>query len=119
MVLQAAGQQMKCLEISTAMQTSRSWAEWAPGLVAAIVEALRLRYNLEKQDVNEELAQHRRYRRDCRRCLEMMGSDGHHRRTPGDRGRYCLSLDIAGPMPVGDDVGLAPGEMESRPRRNT
>ena len=49
--------------------------------------------------------QHRPYRRDCRRCLEMMGSDGHHRRTPGDRASYCLSLDIAGPMPV----GLAPG----------
>ena len=104
------------------MQTSRSWAEWSPGLVAAIVEALRLRHNLEKQEVNGEQAemknmdaaawkkhvamQHRPYRRDCR---TMMDSDGHHRRTPGDRASYCLSLDIVGPMPICDDVGLAPG----------
>ena len=93
-------------------------------VAAIIVEALRLRHNLEKQEVNEEQAeikkmdaaawkkhvamQHRPYRRDCRRCLEMMGSDGHHRRTPGDRASYSLSLDIVGPMPIGDDVGLAP-----------
>ena len=107
------------------MQTSRSWAEWSPRLVAAIVEALPLRQNLEKQEVNGEQAemkkmdaaawkkhvamQHRPYRRDCRRCLKMMGSDGHHRQTPGDRAGYCLSLDIVGPMPICDDVGLAPG----------
>ena len=35
----------------------------------------------------------------------MMGSDGHHRRTAGDRASYCLTMDIVGPMPVGDDVG--------------
>lgn len=34
-----------------------------------------------------------------------MGSDGHHRRTAGDRASYCLTMDIVGPMPVGDDVG--------------
>ena len=48
-------------DLDSRMQTSRSWAEWAPGLAAAIVEALRLRHNLEKQEVNEEQPRSKRW----------------------------------------------------------
>ena len=106
---------------------SRGWSAWAPGLVAAIQESLK-RYvqRLDAQGSgpqDQEAAvcrldmegwkthvrnQHQPFRRDCRRCMEMMGSDVPHRRTMGDRAAHCLSYDIVGPMPVGDDLGLGP-----------
>ena len=126
MVLEAVGQQMKCLEIWTAACKLQGLGQnGLHDLLQLLLKRFRSDRNLEKQEVNGEQAemkkmdaaawkkhvamQHRPYRRDCRRCLEMMGSDGHHRQTPGDRAGYCLSLDIVGPMPICDDVGLAPG----------
>ena len=50
--------------------------------------------------------QHRPYRRDCWRCMEMMGIDAPHRRGLGDKAAHCLSYDILGPMPQGEDVGM-------------
>ena len=107
---------------------SREWLAWAPGLVAAIQESL-IRY-LRKLDAHElgeshehepeskvskldieswkeyVRNQHRPYRRDCRRCMEMMGIDAPHRRGLGDKAAHCLSYDILGPMPQGEDVGM-------------
>ena len=107
------------------LSQSREWSTWAPGLVAAIQLSLK-RYlqrlgTLEAATGNEQPAlqrldmeawkkhvqnQHQPYRRDCRRCMEMMGMDAPHRRTCGDRAAHCLSYDIVGPMPEGEDVGL-------------
>ena len=62
-----------------------------------------------KMDVNAWKAhvrnQHQPYRRDCRRCLELMGVDGKHRRSHGSSSAHCMSVDLVGPMPVGTDVG--------------
>ena len=108
-------------ELQDRIRCSKTWAAWSPGLVAAIQESLKIRAHLVKE-MTEQMEvkkmdmsawkrhvqmQHRPYRRDCRRCLEMMGADGHHRRTAGDRASYCLTMDIVGPMPVGDDVGTS------------
>ena len=111
------------------MEQSRSWAKWAPGLVRAVKASLkiylknlpeveRLRSSrsgsppaLQKTKLNmEEWKKHVRsghvpYRRDCRRCLEMMGVDGKHKRSTGEAAAHCLSLDIVGPMPEGKDLG--------------
>ena len=104
---------------------SREWSAWAQGLVAAIKLSLK-RYlgrlhrssdhegdgrpalhRLDMEAWKERVRnQHQPYRRDCRRCMEMMGMDAPHRRTRGDRAAYCLSYDIVGPMPEGEDVGL-------------
>ena len=32
--------------------------------------------------------------------------DGKHRRSTGDRSSHCMSVDIVGPTPIGEDVGL-------------
>ena len=109
------------------MEQSRSWAKWAPGLVRAVKASLKVYLKdlpttnhsmkdlecptLQKTKLNlEEWKQHVRaghipYRRDCRRCLEMMGVDGKHRRTTGDAAAHCFSLDLVGPMPEGKDLG--------------
>ena len=108
-------------DLSERIRSSKTWAAWSPGLVAAIQESLKIRTQIIREMAEQDQMemkkmdlsawkrhvqmQHRPYRRDCRRCLEMMGSDGHHRRTAGDRASYCLTMDIVGPMPVGDDVG--------------
>ena len=120
------------------MNQSRSWAEWSPGLTAAIQESLKIylhHWSTTKRcekggGLNSESSgepsdtqpscrrmdihawkehvrnQHQPYRRDCRRCMEMMGVDGKHRRSNGDSSSYVMSVDIVGPMPIGEDVGL-------------
>ena len=107
---------------------SREWSAWAPGLVAAVKECLknflldyRRRWGAEEIVRHGEPGvkrmsmeswkthvqnQHQPYRRDCRRRMELMGVDAPHRRMSGDRSAHCLSYDILGPMPLGDDVGL-------------
>ena len=109
------------------MEQSRSWAKWAPGLVRAVKASLKVYLKnlpttepsvkelgcpaIHKTKLNlEEWKQHVRsghvpYRRDCRRCMEMMGVDGKHKRSNGDAAAHCLSLDIVGPMPEGKDLG--------------
>ena len=120
------------------MNQSKSWAEWSPGLTAAIQESLKIYLHHwsttkrcpHKEDLDLESSgdssgshpscrrmgihawkehvrnQHQPYRRDCRRCMEMMGVDGKHRRSNGDRSAHVMSVDIVGPMPIGVDVGL-------------
>ena len=107
---------------------SREWSAWAPGLVAAVKECLRnfllgykhrwgaseiaqhCEHEVKRMSMDSWKThvqnQHQPYRRDCRRCMELMGVDAPHRRTSGDRSAHCLSYDILGPMPLGDDVGL-------------
>ena len=113
---------------------SKSWAKWAPGLTAAVKKSLEMYLTQHSSMIKEEdylispssssseempgvckldveawkthvRNQHQPYRRDCRRCLELMGVDGKHRRSTGDSSAHCMSLDIVGPMPEGKDVG--------------
>ena len=110
------------------MKASRAWATWAPGLIAAVREALRLhvkrgdslrtavaaepktaKLNMD-QWKNHVLQGHQPFRKDCRACIECMGKDGAHRRLRGgEHGSvpsYCMSADIVGPFVTGDDLGL-------------
>ena len=100
------------------MDASKEWAAWSPGLVAALRTSMQvyldhrdqlLAQRLKKMNMDEwkkhVLAQHRPYRRDCRRCLELAGVDSPHRRTHNDSSAYCLSIDIVGPYPIGKDDG--------------
>ena len=100
------------------MNASREWAAWAPGLVAAIKESLKIYLHqrdqclvqrLNKMDLEEWKrhirSQHMPYRRDCRRCLELAGVDSPHRRSHADSSAYVLSIDLVGPYPIGRDDG--------------
>ena len=49
------------------------------------------------------------FRRDCRTCLEAMGTQNPHRRSRTASSAYTLAVDIIGPFPVGKD--LATGRM--------
>ena len=121
--------EVEATSLTGRLAQSRERSSWAPGLVAAVKECLknflldyRRRWNAEEIVHHGEPGvkrmsmeswkthvrnQHQPYRRDCRRCMELMGVDAPHRRTSGDRSAHCLSYDILGPMPLGDDVGLS------------
>ena len=105
-------------DLGERMRASKTWAAWAPGLIAALQTSLdiylknvvsRLQRSLRKLDMESWKLhiqnQHRPYRRDCRQCLEQAGIGSPHRRSPGDRASYCLSLDLVGPFHQGVDVG--------------
>ena len=110
-------------DLGVRIRSSKTWAEWSPGLVAAIQESLRRwtalakssggSVGVKKMDLESwkkhVLNQHQPFRRDCRRCMELMGRDSPHHRTSGDRASHVLTMDIVGPLPSGDDVGWAPG----------
>ena len=98
------------------MKESCHWSKWAPGLVAAIVAAGKMhlhqldqQFACRKLDVEgfkkHILNHHAPYRRDCRRCLETMGYSNQHRRSYMDQAAYCMSVDLAGPYPLGKDEG--------------
>ena len=106
-------------DLSQRMAASRSWSEWSPGFVKAIQLALR---KMLEEDENHKVArldmdqwrrhvrmQHTPFRRDCRTCLEAMGTQNPHRRSRTASSAYTLAVDIIGPFPVGKD--LATGRM--------
>ena len=84
---------LDCVEESIAQ--SKSWALWAPGLRAAIKKAIQV-YLENFVEVKPKVAAmkakevegwrkrfalgHRPFRRDCRLCIEQMGSEKPHRR---------------------------------------
>ena len=101
------------------MEQSRSWAKWAPGLVRALKASIKIYLKnlpekpalqaarLDVEGWKEHIrGGHMPYRRDCRRCMELMGVDAPHRRSHADHSAYVLSIDIIGPYPVGKDIGL-------------
>ena len=103
--------------VEDSVKISESWSKWAPGLVEAIVRAGSMYLNIvaaqpscRKLDV-EGFRRHIQndhvpYRRDCRQCLETMGQSEPHRRLKLDGAAYCLSVDLAGPFPLGRDEGF-------------
>lgn len=106
-------------DLNQRMAASRSWSEWSPGFVKAIQVALGA---LLTEEENSKVAkldldqwrqhvrmQHTPFRRDCRTCLEAMGSQNPHRRTKTASSAFTLAVDIIGPFPVGKD--LATGRM--------
>ena len=104
--------------LQESMEASKDWASWAPGLVMALKEAMKvylsqrdqcLAQRIHKLNVEEwkqhVKAHHHPYRRDCRRCMELAGVDSPHRRSHADSSAYVLSMDLVGPYPVGRDDG--------------
>ena len=105
------------------IMASKSWAEWSPGLVAAVKESLKMYLHQLDADGAEVRAdpqlrkidmaawrkhvrqQHVPYRRDCRVCLEAMGTSQPHRRSHNASSSFTMSLDLAGPYQVGRDLG--------------
>ena len=103
--------------VEDSVRISESWSKWAPGLVEVIVRAglmyleiVSAQPSCRKLDV-EGFRRHIQnnhvpYRRDCRQCLETMGQSEPHRRLKLDGAAYCLSIDLAGPFPLGKDEGF-------------
>ena len=115
-------QQFLEVDLKTRMQQTASWACWAPGLVAAVKQAIKM-FVSEAPSLNRmslsDWRQHARqnhvpYRRDCGLCVQEMGQDTPHRRKKmagaGDS-VYVMSVDVAGPFCRGWDPGL---RMEAR-----
>ena len=112
------------------LKQSKTWAAWAPGLVASIMESLKvyLGHHMEvaknqehgdevmckKMDLESWKAhiqqEHRPFRRDCRVCMTTMGIDDRHRRHLGGPSSttqsYCMSVDVVGPFIEGYDLGM-------------
>ena len=104
-------------DLQKRMEQTHTWSQWAPGLVAAIKQAVRnfvmdtarmKKFSLEewRKHVKQN---HIPFRRDCRLCLEEMGQDLPHRRRKKEKGdaAYVMSVDIAGPFTTGWDYGKA------------
>ena len=109
-------------KLADRIRTSRSWAAWAPGLVAAIKESLRRllgvleeegrngdAHNMSKMDLaawHRHIKQgHIPFRADCRICGEAMGCDKPHKRLGGSATKFTMSADLCGPFPAGRDLG--------------
>ena len=108
--------------LKTRMQQTAAWAAWAPGLVAAVKQAIKMFLSelpsVRKMSLADRkqhaLQNHIPYRRDCGLCVQEMGQDAPHRRKKlADAGNsvYVMSADIAGPFCKGWDPGLS---MEAR-----
>ena len=104
--------------VQDSIEASRECAAWSPRLVAALKEALKVYLRQRDQCLAKGIskltvedwkkhvaAQHRPYRRDWWRCLELMGVDSPHRRSHADSSAYVLSIDLVGPYPIGRDDG--------------
>ncbi|CAK9115283.1 unnamed protein product [Durusdinium trenchii] len=109
-------------KLADRIRTSKSWAAWAPGLVAAIKESLRRllgileeesrngdTHNMSKMDLaawHRHIKQgHIPFRADCRICGEAMGCDKPHKRLGGSATKFTMSADLCGPFPAGRDLG--------------
>ena len=115
------------MEMNERIAQSKLWASWAPGLKAAIAEALRrwLFSNAPPRDViepNEKLKaqvmavgevalqqwkqhflnDHMPARRDCSHCLRAQGRSRPHKRVEHPES-FTLSLDLSGRMEKGRD----------------
>ena len=109
-------------DIKDRCHLSSTWAVWAPGLRAAIREALHRHLKREGDETADEephLAKmtseeaweahirqgHRPYRRDCRTCvLEMGARSPHRRRRDATTSSWAMSVDIVGPFPKVRDL---------------
>ena len=107
-------------ELSQRMAASRSWSEWSPGFVRATQYSLK--EMLKEDDDPVQVAkldldqwrrhvrmQHVPFRRDCRACIEAMGTQHPHRRSKTASAAFTLAIDIIGPFTSVKD--LATGRM--------
>ena len=93
---------------------SKAWAEWAPGLTAALGYMVydwtkqgdkSAHYQLKKVDpsfIEHIRQQHIPYRRDCKFCVQGGGKQKQHRRILAPQA-WTLSVDTAGPFALAQD----------------
>ena len=78
--------------------------QWLAGGIFFLSHTVRPSLQAAKLDVpgwrDHILNGHTPYRRDCRRCVGLMGVDSPHRRSHDDSTAYVLSIDIIGPYPI-------------------
>ena len=105
-------------DLKERLKQTATWSTWAPGLVAALKVVIpKLLDGQAQQPMLSKLdlagwkhhlqAQHVPYRRDCRVCLETMGSAEPHRRKKGQESAFVMSVDICGPFTKGTDLGVS------------
>ena len=115
-------------DLTARLEMSADLAEWAPGLVEAILDGVRRQVAISRSrsegapEVCRLAAQQRRdadgwrrhcqaghlpYRRDCEVCLECAGKDRPRRRVPCPES-FCLGLDLMGPFREGKDQEVKP-----------
>ena len=106
-------------DLKERLKQTATWSTWAPGLIAALKVVIpKFLDGQAQQPMLSKLglagwkrhlqAQHVPYRRDCKVCLETMGSAEPHRRKEGSRicFRY-VSGYICGPFTKGTDLGVS------------
>ena len=107
-----------CMDLRERLKQTASWSAWAPGLMAALKIVIpKFLASQAQQPMLSKLdlagwkkhlqAQHVPYRRDCKVCLETMGSAEPHRRKRGQESAFVMSVDICGPFKKGTDLGVS------------
>ena len=107
-----------CMDLRERLKQTASWSAWAPGLMAALKIVIpKFLASQAQQPMLSKLdlagwkkhlqAQHVPYRRDCKVCLETMGSAEPHRRKKGQESAFVMSVDICGPFKKGTDLGVS------------
>ena len=99
---------------SSSINQSKTWAEWSPGLVAALgymmEDWIQLGHKmahqaLKKMDpsfIEHIRQQHVPYRRDCKYCVQGGAKQRQHRRVLSPQ-MWTLSVDTAGPFAIAQD----------------
>ena len=105
-------------DLERKLKQTATWSTWAPGLMAALKVVIpKFLSEQAQQPVLSKLdlagwkkhlqAQHVPYRRDCKVCLETMGSAEPHRRKKGQESAFVMSVDVCGPFVKGTDLGVS------------
>ena len=99
---------------SQSLTQSKAWAEWAPGLIAALSymmeswiefshkEGSRALRKLDPSFIEHIKQQHVPYRRDCKYCVQGGAKQRQHRRILSPQ-MWTLSVDTAGPFAIAQD----------------
>ena len=99
---------------SQSLNQSKAWAEWAPGLIAALgymmeswiefshKEGSRATRKLDPSFIEHIKQQHVPYRRDCKYCVQGGAKQRQHRRILSPQ-MWTLSVDTAGPFAIAQD----------------
>ena len=96
-------------DLKERLKQTATWSTWAPGLIAALkvvipkfLDGQAQQPMLSKLDLagwkHHLQAQHVPYRRDCRVCLETMGSAEPHRRKKGQESAFVMILSPRAPI---------------------
>ena len=106
-------------DLKERLKQTATWSTWAPGLLAALKVVIpKFRDGQAQQPMLSKLdlagwkrhlqAQHVPYRRDCKVCLETMGSAEPHRRKKGQESAFVMSVDIYVVLSIRAPIWVSP-----------